>query len=498
MGFRVALIEFSHEGNTFTIRSTPIEAFHASRYFQGAEIVTKMRGTNSEIGGALDLAEERGWEVVPILAAHAQPGGTVTEAARRTITADVVRDLEAAGRIDGIFVALHGAMVTETSEDGESQFLAAIRSVVGADLPIAVTLDLHANIFDAMAGLADIAVSFRTYPHIDMRERGREACTLLHAAMAGETVLRLLVARPPMLVGCDDGRTTEDGPMCRLLEDAAREMMTPGILNVSVNAGFTDADVWAAGPSVLVNYDARIASTVTAQAVADRICARIWDFRDDWARPIPLRDCIARLKAQKPTDKPIVVADFSDNPGSGGYGDSTTLLSALLDAGLGNIALGVLYDPEAADLLASAGVGAECTILLGGKTDPGTGGGPIEVTGTVAAISDGAFTFEGPMFTGLPGTLGRSVSFQVGGIEVLIASENQQMLDANIFRALGIEPAAKTVLAVKSMHHFRGAFAPLASEILVTDAGGLCSPDLTRRSYRNIRRPIFPLDPING
>jgi microcystin degradation protein MlrC len=301
-----------------------------------------------------------------------------------------------------------------------------------------------------------------------------------------------------MLVGCDDGRTTEDGPMCRLLEDAAREMMTLGIPNVSVNAGFTDADVWAAGPSVLVNYDEKIVSAATAQAAADRICARIWDFRDDWARPIPLCECIAWLKAHKSTDKPVVVADFSDNPGSGGYGDSTTLLSALLDAGLSNIALGVLYDPEAADLLASAGVGAECTILLGGKTDPSTGGGPIEVTGTVAAISDGAFTFEGPMFTGLPGTLGRSVSFLVGGIEVLIASENQQMLDANIFRALGIEPAAKTVLAVKSMHHFRGAFAPLASEILVIDAGGLCSPDFTRRSYRNIRRPIFPLDTING
>ena len=158
--------------------------------------------------------------------------------------------------------------------------------------------------------------------------------------------------------------------MCRLLEDAALEMMTPGILNVSVNAGFTDADVWAAGPSVLVNYDAKIVSAVTAQATADRICARIWDFRDDWARPIPLWECIARLKAHKSTDKPVVVADFSDNPGSGGYGDSTTLLSALLDAGLGNIALGVLYDPEAADLLASAGVDAECTVLLGGKTDP--------------------------------------------------------------------------------------------------------------------------------
>lgn len=495
MTYRVAIIEFINESNTFTVMRTNMKDFQASHYFKGDEIPSNFRGTGSEVGGAIDVAEAKGWTPVYITAAHAEPGGIITEEARAEITGECLRRLAEGGPFDGVFVALHGAMVTETDQDGDCQFLREIRAVVGPDIPVAITLDLHANVFDELAELANIAVSFRTYPHIDMREVGVESCTLLDAAMSGKIVPKIAIRRPPVLVGCDDGRTTENGPMCRLLESAKREMAAPGILNVAINAGFTDADVWATGPSALVTHDTAVSAN--AAEVAERICDQIWSLRNQWQRPVPLGDCIAQIKAAPRADKPIVIADYSDNPGSGAYSDCTALIAALLEAGVENAAAGALLDPEAVAELARAGIGGEVTLSIGGKIDATVGGGPLEVSGQVMAISDGRFKFEGPMFTGLPGSTGQSVCLRVQGLDIMIVSDRMQMLDRNIFRVVGIEPTEKSILAVKSMQHFKGAFAPIASQIIITDAGGLCTPDVTARNYERLRRPIFPLDKIN-
>lgn len=495
MVFRVALIEFAHESNTFTVKTTGIQDFQNSRYVRRAEMLEQLRGTGSEIGGAIDAAARMGWEVVPILAAHANPGGPLSEIARREITDEARRLLEEGGPLDGVFIALHGAMVTETDHDGESQFLREIRAEVGSGIPVAVTLDLHANVFDELAEHVQIAVSYRTYPHVDMAARAGEACDLLHRAMGGEIKPRLSVARPPMLVGCDDGRTTDDGPMCRILEAAAEAAQVPEILHVSVNAGFTDADVFAAGPSVLVCHEN---AETEAKLTARRLCDVIWSLRDDWTLPMPLAEAIAALKGRTLSSKPVVVADFSDNPGGGGYGDCTALLSALLDAGIENAALGALIDAQAAKTLTEAGVGGVVTLPIGGKSDPSVGGGPLDLTGQVRAVSDGLVIFEGPMLAGVAADMGPSVCFRVAGVDVLIASNPLQMHDLNQFRSVGIEPMEKSVLVVKSMQHFRAAFEPIASEVLVVDAGGLCSPDVKRRKYERLRRPVFPLDEINA
>lgn len=495
MTYRVAIIELINESNTFTVKRTGMKDFQASHYFRGEEIPTNFRGTGSEVGGAIDVADARGWTPVYITAAHAEPGGIVTEEARAEITAECLRRLAESGPYDGVFVALHGAMVTETDEDGDCQFLREIRAVIGSDIPLAITLDMHANVFDELSDLANIAVSFRTYPHIDMREVGIEACALLHDAMAKTIAPRIAIRRPPILVGCDDGRTTENGPMCRLLGSAEREMATPGILNVAINAGFTDADVWATGPSVLVTYDT--GAQEHAAAAAQRICDEIWDLRDHWEKPIALAECIERVKTAPRTGKPIVIADYSDNPGSGAYSDCTALIAALLEAGVENAAAGALLDPCAVDELAQAGVDADVTLAIGGKIDPTVGGGPLNVTGRIMTISDGRFRFEGPMFTGLPGSTGQSVCLRVQGLDIMIVSDRMQMLDRNIFRIVGIEPTEKSILAVKSMQHFKGAFAPIASQVIITDAGGLCTPDVSLRHYVRLRRPVFPLDPIN-
>lgn len=498
MNKRVVAISFMHESNTFATMKTGLDGFQSRCFFVGDDIPINLTGTGTEIGGFIAVADELGWEPLYSLVASAGPGGPVTEMARLEITDKIINQLKDFAPFDGIFIALHGAMVTETSQDGETQFLCAVREVVGSDIPIAVTLDLHANIFDEMVDQVNIVVSYRTYPHIDMKECGVEACKLLDQAMKGVINPKVAIARPPMLVGCDDGRTTNDGPMCRLLESAAREMIAPGILNVAINAGFTEADIYAAGPSVQVTYDAAKTDPEDADAIAGNICEEIWDWRDNYELPVSLNACMSDLKNRTTTDKPVIVADYSDNPGSGAYSDCTAVISAMLESGLQNVAVGGLYDPTAAHELAKAGVDAEVTLPIGGKTDARVGGGPITVTGVVKSVSDGGFTFEGPMYTGVPSSLGTSVCFQVGELAILITSTRQQMLDKNIFRVVGIEPAEKSIIVVKSMQHFRGAFAPIAEDIIVTDAGGLSTPDVTKRVYANIRRPVFPLDQIDG
>lgn len=497
MSKRVAAIEFSHESNTFSVLTTEIDNFIAGHYLVGPELERELRDTNSELGGYLAAVEEFCWEPVYTVAATATPGGPVNEDARREICDEILTRLQNAGHLDGVFIALHGAMVTETSRDGETQFLKLVHEIVGDAIPIAVTFDLHGNIFDELAKYVDIAVSYRTYPHVNMAETGRKACDLLERTMVGEIDPGIEIARPPMLVGCDDGRTINDGPMCRLLETAAREAEQDGILSVSINAGFTDADVFAAGPSVIVCYDKGVFDKKIPKLIAAKIIEEIWQWRDTYDLPVALEQCMEQITIQPSGKGPIVIADFSDNTGSGAYGDCTAILSALFERGIKNAAVGTIWDPQAASQLAKLGAGAQATVTIGGKIDPAVGGGPITVTGQVTSVSDGEFTYEGPMFAGLPGHLGTCVCLHVSGVDILIVSERLQVLDKSIFRTLDIEPADKSIVVVKSMQHFKAAFAPIAREIIVTDAGGLCTPNVANRIYTNIRRPVFPLDDVS-
>ncbi len=497
MSKRVAVIEFINESNTFTILPTRLEDFQAGHYLVGNQIPAALKDTNTEVGGFIDAANSHGWAPVYTVAAHAEPGGIVGEKVRQKITSNALKQLREAGDLDGIFIALHGAMVTETSQDGETQFLQEVRKTVGHEIPIAITLDLHANVFSEMSDLVDIAVTYRTYPHVDMYDRAIEACDILQRTLNGEIKPVIALARPPMLVGCDDGRTSQNGPMCQLLATAAQAMQTDSILNVAVNAGFTDADVYAAGPSVLVTYDAKLSTALIAQEVTEGICDDIWKFRHEWDLPQPLEDCIIQAVKYSGASRPVVIADFSDNPGSGAYGDCTALLAALLKTELPDIAIGAIYDPEAVATLIAAGTGKTVTLNIGGKTDPAVGGSPLQLTGEVMTISNGRFIFEGPMFTGLENTTGDSVCFRSGTADIMLVSERTQMLDKNIFRSVGIEPTEKNILAVKSMQHFRAAFEPIAAHVLVTDAGGLCSPNVNNRQYTKLRRPVFPLDNLS-
>jgi microcystin degradation protein MlrC len=490
MAQRILVAEFMHETNTFSVQLTGEDAFRHSSCYVGEDVRAVFRGTRTSMGAALEAADKFGWNLVHPLATHANPSGRVTDAAFETFAAMM---LGATDGLDGVLLHLHGAMATESSDDGEGELLSRLRQRLGPDVPIIVVLDLHATVTAAMANNANALISYRTYPHIDQYERTWQAAALLQKAMAEPVKPCVALARRPILYALDGGRTTS--PPVRELLRRADEIEAAGrALVVSIQAGFSSADVQDIGPSVAVTgYD-----RASAQAIAEELMDYVWDQRKfSSIHFTPLADAIAQARdGQDGAAKPLIIADYSDNPGSGAYGDATALLKAVLDADLQNVGFHAICDGEAAAQAQAAGVGNSVTLRLGGKVDPTMGGGPLEITAHVVAITDGRFIAYGPMGGGAWRNHGLSVLLRVRGVEIIVISHNGQATDLAQFTSLGLDPTRKATVVVKSMQHFRAAFEPIAREVLEVDTGALSTRNFKERPYRHVRRPIWPLDDI--
>lgn len=488
MGFRVLSAEISHETNTFNVHPTTLGHFRDRYLLDGPAAIAARGDRNTELSGLLETARDHGWDVTHVISAAAGPGGRVTREAFETLTAPLMA--AAGGGWDGVFLMLHGAMVTEFCEDGEGEILRRLRAAIGPDLPVAVTLDPHGNVTAAMCEMAQILVSFTTYPHVDIRATGRRAAELLHRAMMGEIRPRTLRAHRPMLEEANGGRT-DIGPMIERQALARAWEARAGIYAVSINGGFPCADIAEVGPTVLVTGEA---GEDGHRAIAEALADDIWDRRHEAINSyLTCAEAAAMAAGWRGGAGPLVIADYADNPGSGAYGDATALLAALLEAGVGDACFGPLVDPAAAAALQGAAIGSEISLAVGGRTDPRFGGGPLNVTGTVTWAGEGTLVGSGPILGGLRSSFGPTAVLRVAGIDVLIVGIANQLLDLRQFEAFGIDPAAKSVVALKSMQHFRAAFAPIAGRIVVCDSGALCTLDYGSLDYRNVPRPIFPL-----
>ncbi len=496
MAHHVLTAEFIHESNTFKKGLTGLHAFQVDVLLTG-DAAMQERGTgNTGLAGFAEVATEAGWKMTHTVSAHAQPGSKVSREAFEHIS-DMVCAAVAKHKdsLDGILLALHGAMVTEFCEDGEGEFLQRLRGIVGLKMPIAMTLDLHTNATPQMSKLADIIVSYKTYPHIDLRERGIQAGRLLEQMMAGKIAATTLRVHCPMLDDPNGGRT-DKGPLVPLFAKALACEDEPGILAVSINAGFSDADIQDMGPTVLVTYDTLVkGADDRARAIGQEIAKGIWDARTHLANDFLSVEAACEFAKGFDAGKgPLIIADYADNPGSGAYGDATNLLAAMLKAGLTNATFAPVIDPEAAAALCSGKVGDRVTLDLGGKNDPSFGGGPLTLTGEIRHISDGKLVGDGPMIIGQDFTFGPTAVFHVDGVDILVVTERGQMLDLQQFKAFGIIPEEKQTVALKSMQHFRAAFEPIAGKVIVCDSGALSTPQMNKRPYVNAKRPIWPLD----
>ena len=491
MTFRVLTAEFSHETNTFSRLLTGKEAFKDRFVRLGEEAIAARREANTELAGFLDAGQAHGWRIEHVLSAAAGPSGTVKRAAFEWLCDPIVAAVER-GRFDGILLALHGAMVLDFCEDGDGEILRRIRAACGNEIPIAITLDPHANVTRQMCSLAGIMVSYRTYPHIDMRDTGQRAGEILHRTMAGEIAPRTIRVSRPMLEEANGGRT-DIGPMIPRLAAAREYEKQADVFAVSINAGFASTDITEIGPTVLVTGQGDLEAH---NAFAETLADDIWDKRHEVLNDYLTVEAAAAIAAEfNSRNGPLVIADYADNPGAGAYGDSTTLLGALLKAGVRNACFGPMVDGEVAQALHGARTGEHIRVALGGKTDASFGGGPLTLEGELLSTSDGRYVGDGPILGGLSRSYGPSAVLLVDGIEILIVTIAKQMLDLQQFKSFGIEPERKHVIALKSMQHFRAAFEPIAGQVIVCDSGALCTPHYERLPYQNVRRPIFPLDP---
>ena len=489
---RVLTARFMHETNTFSRVPTDMAMFRRRDFHLENEIPIAFRSTRSAFGATFEAADKFGWTLIHPVSANPNPSGTVTDEAFEQITGMILDAVDTKGPIDGALLHLHGAMVSDSHEDAEGEFLARLRQRLGSEVPVVVTLDLHANVTQQMADSASALIAYRTYPHIDQYERAWQGAELLERAMQGQIRPKTVIARRPMLYGLDHGRT-QHGPMAELIARGEALESSGEALVVSVCAGFSRANIRGVGPSVTVTVDG---NSPQGQTIAEGFMDHAWETRDfTTVKLLSVAEAVALARRGQPGDKPLVVADYTDNPGGGGYGDATAFLKGLVENGVESVAFHAICDPEAVQQAMRAGVGAKTTLALGGKTDPAMGGPPLALHGEVVCLTTGRFIAYGPMGGGVERNYGPSMVFRVGDIDIVVITDNGQATDLAQFTSLGIDPTRYRTVAVKSMQHFRAAFEPIARQVILVDTGALCSEIYTPELFTRVRRPIWPLDP---
>ncbi|MCX7893849.1 MAG: M81 family metallopeptidase [Burkholderiales bacterium] len=496
---RWVIAQIKHETNTFSPLATPWEAFgHGSGPRLGKDAAAALAGTNSPFAAFLDVARSEGVEAVTPIAAESWP----SYLASRETFERLVRPVEAAVRAgcDAVLLDLHGAMVVEGSDDAEGELLRRIRAIA-PQVPVAVTFDYHTNLSPEIAANANVITGYKTYPHVDMYEAGRLAADILARWLRGEVEPVLAWGWLPLIPSIMR-HAPEDGPSGEIVALAREAERSGRVLAATLLPAFAHADTPYTGCSAVVVGDARRGGREAAQSVCDEMLAIAWARRAEYVfRAKPLAESVSEAKriGDAGAAGPVLLIDHCDNCGSGGAQDVMKVVEEILKQGLEDVAIAPIRDPDAVAKMAEAGVGANVTLALGGKTDMplvGLKGRPITVSGKVRTITDGEIVFRGPMYTGVKSHLGRSAVLDTGRAQIVVTERPHEPFDLVIFRHCGIEPTAKRFLMLKSRIHYRAGFKPIAAAIVECQGEGVTTADLSVFPYRKLRRPIYPLDPL--
>jgi len=497
---RILIAGFQHETNTFAPSKADWAAFQSGagypEFQHGAAMLERLAPTSLALGGFIRDAQERGWDLVPSVWAAATPSAHVTRDAFERIAALLLEDAKTQ-RFDAVYLDLHGAAVAEHVADAEGELLERLRTIVGPQVPVVASLDLHANVTERMLRHASAMTAFRTYPHVDMAETGARAAGLL-AVLAASGLFATHHQRLPFLLPLNAQCTLME-PAASLFTDLSMLEAQSGV-HLSFAMGFPAADFAECGPVIFGHGRDAEAVQANVQALAENVIAQRAEFALELLTPDAAVE--RALVIAGAADKPVVIADTQDNPGAGGDSNTTGMLHALLAAGAGRrlpegVALGLLHDPAAAAAAHAAGVGAILDMSIGKAVrtfDGRLSDAPLSGRFTVRAVSDGNVPLSGPMTAGNTARLGPSACVEIDGVRVLLTTAKTQMLDLDLFRFLGVEPSTMKLLVVKSSVHFRAAFTPIAAQILVAQALGPMAADPADLPWLNLpphiaRRP---------
>ena len=494
---KVGIAMMSHETNTFSPVITDLERFSGgqSEPLSGNSALEVYRDTASCLGGFIKIADDRGADIVHGIAAAAATSGRVNNDAFEYISKTIV---VLAGQVDALLLALHGAMATREFDDGEGELLKRIRTQF-PDLPIGISLDMHANITEQMVSNCDVLAGYHSYPHIDMDTTAERAANLFFDMLEGKCKPHTHWANAPMLPHVMR-QGTDDFPNNQL-QQRAIELEQSLCLMASVFTGFPHADIPNAGLSAVVTTDNDKQQAVTS---VDELLDFAWQEREKFvydAEALPVSLERARQAQASDGDGPVIILDHYDNTASGGTMDTTEVLSAVLDAKLGDVAVFGFYDPDVVAQMIKAGVGATVTVNLGGKLPMpalATQSKPLTLTGEVKIISNGKFKARVAMSRGLTVNMGHAAVLSVEGVDIAVISRHIEPYDPECFRALGMEPTQRKYLMLKSRIHYRVGFKPIAKAIIECAGRGVCTSDYSQLEFVNVRRPIYPLDAVES
>jgi microcystin degradation protein MlrC len=496
---RVALLGFAIESNRFAPVATR-EDFESRAWLAGEDLMRDARSAaprmTPEIPAFVRRMDSAGpWTPVPILFTNAESGGPVEHGFFADTLAQFETRLRAALPVDAVYICEHGAAITTQEDDPDGMVFAAVRRIVGPQVPVVATVDLHANISERMVDQVDTLISYRRNPHTDMAERGAEAADVLRELAAGMRVavahVRMPVCAPPTQLLTAPGT----GPYADLIHKA-EAMDDPRIVNISAAGGFAYGDTPKNGLTVLVTT--RGDADLAARTALDLVTPAWRDREAFFPRLTALDEAVALALAagRDPARPPVLLADVADNPGGGARGNTPFLLQALLKAGVQGAIAGVITDPELAADAHAAGIGHTLQARFN-RSETTRYSERFEAAATVLALHDGKGVGRRGQLAGCSFDLGPSALLEMGGIKVVVITHRHQCHEPTFFEMFGLDIAAARTVVVKSRGHFRAAFDEFfpPERIYSVDAPGLTSPILSRFDFQRLPRPVVPLDP---
>lgn len=486
---KIAIAALMHESNGFAPGLTSLADFEIGGLDTGQAVAKRWAQAHHEIGGFFEASREYQFEAVPTSTAWAMPSGVISRETYDHLLDRLLAGLKNAGSVDGVLLALHGAMQVEGLETSADAHTAGrVRQLIGPDVPLVVTLDYHANVSPKLAESADAVVVYQTYPHIDQRQRGLRAGELLMQTIASKNRLSTSIIALPMLIHLLAQNTTL-GPARLILEEARRmQEKNPALLEVQFVAGFPYSDTQSTGASVVVVAD----SKSTADAAARQLADYVWSIRDQLTAQPP-EAAVAVKQATEAARWPTVLVDIGDNIGGGSAADSTVIAHEIIRQN-GPEFWAVLHDEAAVSACVEAGVGNTVELEAGGHVD--TNAPPLSFKGRVKVIHDGKYEEPQARHGG--------VRFHDQGLSAVVVTDRGDTVIVNSHRhapfslgqltSLGLDPTRAKIMIVKAAVAFRAAYEPIAASIIEVDTPGLTAANPKRFNYKAIRRPMLPLD----
>lgn len=492
---RIAIAGLSHESNSFNPDLTRLSDFRKRDRNDMAAAIDRWKNGNDEVSGFIQEGENLGFDFYPALLAGATPKGPVTDNALNTLMDEMIQLLKDGPQLDGIYLALHGAMVVESYPHGDAEIVRRVREFFGADFPIVVTHDFHANASPEIVEEATALITYKENPHLDTRERGIQAAQIMASTVSGSIKPAMGIVKPPMLYNILYQNTFSE-PLKPIVAESRRlEAENPKILAVSVSGGYQYADVPAMGPSVIVVTDN---DPELAQREAQRLSDKLWEIRDQLVLDLPTPAEAVRL-ARESDAAPVVLVDMGDNIGGGSAGDSTFVLEQLVEQKAGGWVM-TIADPEAVQVAAKLGIGGEFDFAVGGKTD-NFHGEPVQIRGRVKLLNDGKY-FEPEVRHGGAQNFdqGLTAVIEVEGSTrdlpnlLMLTTERQNPNSLHQLISNGIYPERQKILVVKAAIAYRAAYEPVAGRIIEVDSPGLTAVNPDRFTFERIKRPMFGVD----